>query len=120
MSKPLIVVESPTKAKTLNKFLKNKYKVIASVGHIKDLPKNLLGVEVDQDFCPQYTVLKNKKKIISQIKEYAKKTDCVYLAPDPDREGEIICWHIYNELDGINSNIFRVLFHEYCVAFREH
>lgn len=90
----LIIVESPTKARTLTKFLKNKYQVEASIGHIRDLPKSDLGVEVDNNFTPRYVIPKDKKKKVSELKELAAKATQVILATDPDREGEAIAWHI--------------------------
>ncbi len=108
----LVIVESPAKAKTLEKYLGSKFKVKASVGHIKDLPKSKLGVDVKNHFEPQYVILKDKKKILTELLNAAKNADKVYLAPDPDREGEAIAWHIYEEVKKINKNIYRVSFNE--------
>lgn len=110
--KSLVIVESPSKAKTLNKYLGKKYTVLASVGHVKDLPKSRFGVDVDHDFEPQYQVIRGKKKVLDDIKAAAKKADRVYLGPDPDREGEAIAWHIAEELNGKKGKVQRVLFHE--------
>lgn len=110
--KSLVIVESPSKAKTLNKYLGRKYTVLASVGHIKDLPKSKFGVDVDHDFAPQYQVIRGKKKVLDDIKRAGKAADRIYLAPDPDREGEAIAWHIAEELNGKKGKVQRVLFHE--------
>jgi len=98
MSKNLVIVESPAKAKTINKFLGNNYKVVASMGHIIDLPKSKLGVDVERDFAPQYVVMADRKKNLAVLKKDAKGKDAIYLAADPDREGEAISWHIKNAL----------------------
>ncbi len=94
MAKPLIIVESPTKAKTIKKFLPPRYVVKASVGHVRDLPKSTLGVDVDHDFAPKYLTIKGKGDIIKELKAAAKSASEVYLATDPDREGEAIAWHL--------------------------
>ncbi len=112
MSQTLLIVESPTKAKTIGKYLGSEYVVKASVGHVRDLPANELGVEIEGDhFDPRYVPLKGKGKIISELKKAARKADQILLAPDPDREGEAIAWHIAHEL-GDKKPIHRVLFHE--------
>ncbi len=108
----LLVVESPAKAKTLKKYLGSKFSVQASVGHVKDLPKSKIGVDLDHNFTPQYEIIRGKTKIIADLRKAAKQSDIVYLAPDPDREGEAIAWHIAEELKGTNPNIKRVMFHE--------
>src|SRR3989304_7290415 len=90
----LIIVESPTKAKTLTKFLKGKYDVVATMGHIRDLPKSDLGVDVEHDFTPRYIVPRDKAKHAKELKAIAKKADTIILATDPDREGEAIAWHV--------------------------
>lgn len=112
MSKSLIIVESPAKAKTLQKYLGSSYEVKASVGHIRDLPGKEMGVDIEHGFLPQYTTIPGKGKIISELKSAAKKADEVYLAPDPDREGEAIAWHIAEAIKSAQGNIHRVLFHE--------
>ncbi len=94
MAKPLIIVESPTKAKTIKKFLPARFVVKASVGHVRDLPKSTLGVDVDHDFAPRYLTIKGKGDIIKELKAAAKSASDVYLATDPDREGEAIAWHL--------------------------
>ena len=116
MAKALVIVESPVKAKTINKYLGKQYIVKASLGHIKDLPKKDLAVDIDRDFEPRYEVIEGKKKLISELKQTAKKVEDVYLAADPDREGEAICYHLQEELgNGGKKNaprIFRVMFNE--------
>ncbi|HEY4439797.1 MAG TPA: DNA topoisomerase, partial [Candidatus Elarobacter sp.] len=94
MAKPLIIVESPTKAKTIKKFLPPRYVVKASVGHVRDLPKSTLGVNVDDQFLPRYLTIKGKGDIIKELKAAAKGASEVFLATDPDREGEAIAWHL--------------------------
>jgi DNA topoisomerase-1 len=121
MAKALVIVESPAKAKTINKYLGKNYLVKASLGHIKDLPKKDLAVDVEHGFEPRYEVIEGKKKLIQELKAAAKKVDSVYLAADPDREGEAICYHLQEEIDGDNKGkgkkksgpqIFRVMFNE--------
>jgi DNA topoisomerase-1 len=113
MMKNLLVVESPTKARTLKKYLGPEFKIMASVGHVKDLPNNKLGVDVENGFIPEYVTIKGKAKILKEIKAAAKKAEAIYLAPDPDREGEAIAWHIAQELKSERSDIYRVLFNEF-------
>ncbi len=110
--KNLIIVESPAKTKPLKKFLGERFMVEASVGHVKDLPERSLGVEIKNDFTPHYQIIKGKKKILDQLKARSEKADAVYLAPDPDREGEAIAWHIAQEIKKINPKIFRASFNE--------
>ncbi|MGI8543689.1 MAG: type I DNA topoisomerase [Aridibacter sp.] len=118
MSKNLVIVESPAKAKTINKYLGSDYVVMASIGHIKDLPTKDLGVDVDNDFEPTYEVIpdkrkRNNKKTVSDLKKAAKASDAIYLAADPDREGEAICQHLEEELTKRNKKpVFRVMFNE--------
>jgi len=112
MDKDLIVVESPSKARTINKYLGKSYIVEASNGHIKDLPKSKMGVDIENDFKPDYTIIRGKKKIIDKLKRKAKKSDKIFLATDPDREGEAISYHLYQELSKVNNNIKRVLMNE--------
>src|SRR5919205_619109 len=115
MAKSLVIVESPAKAKTIGKYLGKQFIVKASLGHVKDLPKRDLAVDVERDFTPKYEVIEGKKKLISELKEAAKRVDSVYLAADPDREGEAICWHLKEELEPKKSDkpaIFRVMFNE--------
>src|SRR5690242_7260744 len=115
MAKALVIVESPAKAKTIGKYLGKQYVVKASLGHIKDLPKKDLSVDVERDFTPKYEIIEGKKKLISELKQAAKGVDFVYLAADPDREGEAICWHLKEELEpkkALKPEIFRVMFNE--------
>ena len=117
MAKALVIVESPAKAKTINKYLGKQYVVKASLGHIKDLPKRDLAVDVDHGFRPKYEVIEGKKKLIQELRDAAKKVESIYLAADPDREGEAICWHLQEELkpktkDGASPQVFRVMFNE--------
>ena len=99
MAKNLVIVESPAKAKTIGKYLGKQFTVKASLGHVKDLPKKNLSVDVDNDFRPIYEVIEGKKKLIGELKSEAKKADNIYLAADPDREGEAISWHLANILN---------------------
>ena len=112
MSKGLVVVESPAKVKTLEKFLGGDYVVKASVGHIKDLPEGELGVDLQKDFQPQYVTISGKAKVIRELKKASKGVKNIYLGPDPDREGEAIAWHIAEEIGNGDKNIYRVLFNE--------
>jgi DNA topoisomerase-1 len=112
MSKGLIVVESPAKVKTLQKFLGEDYVIKASVGHIKDLPEGELGVDLQKGFQPEYVTISGKGKIIQELKKASKDVKNIYLGPDPDREGEAIAWHIAEEIGDRNKNIYRVLFNE--------
>ena len=98
MAKALVIVESPAKAKTINKYLGKNYIVKASIGHVKDLPKRNLSVDVDNGFKPTYEVIEGKKKLLQELRDASKKVETVYLAADPDREGEAICWHLQEEL----------------------
>lgn len=113
MAKNLLIVESPAKARTLQKYLGGDFQVKASVGHVMDLPKSKLGVDIEHDFAPEYQVLNGKKKIISELRAAAKGKENIFLAPDPDREGEAIAWHIAENLGKAHQkNIRRVLFNE--------
>ncbi|HWF44471.1 MAG TPA: type I DNA topoisomerase [Candidatus Kapabacteria bacterium] len=112
MAKSLVIVESPAKAKTINKYLGPGYIVEASIGHIKDLPKSKLGVDLDDGFTPHYTTVKGKKDIIDKLKTLAGKSKEVFIATDPDREGEAIAYHLANEVSQKNKNVRRVLFTE--------
>ena len=108
----LVIVESPAKAKTIKKYLGSGYTVKASVGHVKDLPKKKLGIDIEHGFQPEYVVIDGKKKVLAEIKEAAENATQIFLAPDPDREGEAIAWHIAEEIRPSNPNIHRVLFNE--------
>lgn len=108
----LLIVESAAKAKTLSKFLGKNYKVKASVGHVKDLPKSKLGIDIDNDFEPQYITIRGKGNILKEIKEEAQKVSQVFLATDPDREGEAIAWHLQNVINIPAESNCRIEFHE--------
>jgi DNA topoisomerase-1 len=112
MAKALVVVESPAKAKTINKYLGRDFKVVASMGHIRDLPKSKLGVDVENDFEEQYESLSTRKKVIKELKDAAKDVSDIYVATDPDREGEAIGWHVAQELGGRKRKIHRLMFNE--------
>ncbi len=109
--KSMVIVESPAKAKTINKILGKDYEVFASIGHVKDLPENELGVDVKNGFKPRYVIIPGKEKILEELKKNAKNKKIIYLATDPDREGEAIAWHIAEELKN-GKEIRRVVFHE--------
>jgi DNA topoisomerase-1 len=115
MPKALVIVESPAKAKTINKYLGKQYVVKASLGHIKDLPKKDLAVDVEHGFEPRYEIIEGKRKLLSELKQAAKGVESIYLAADPDREGEAICFHLQEELQGKKNGgpqIYRVMFNE--------
>src|SRR5229473_3751457 len=112
MAKALVVVESPAKAKTINKYLGRDYKVVASMGHIRDLPKSKLGVDVDNNFSEEYESIESRKKVIKELKDAAKDASDIYVATDPDREGEAIGWHLTQELAGKKRRIHRLTFNE--------
>lgn len=112
LAKPLVIVESPAKAKTIGKFLSNRYTIKASVGHVIDLPKSKMGVDIENDFDPQYITIRGKGDILKDIKKAAKKASKIYLATDPDREGEAIAWHLSRALKLEPDAKVRVEFHE--------
>ena len=112
MGKQLIIVESPAKVKTIKKFLGPSYMVQASVGHVRDLPAKALGVNEEDNFAPQYEVIDNKKNVVSELRAAAAKADTVYLAPDPDREGEAIAWHVAELIRDKAKDIKRIQFNE--------
>ena len=112
MSANLVIVESPAKAKTIQKFLGKSYKVVASNGHVRDLPKSTMGIDVDNDFEPKYITIRGKGDILAQLRKEVKKADKVYLATDPDREGEAISWHLYHALKLENKKCSRITFNE--------
>jgi len=111
-TKPLVIVESPTKVRTIKKYLGKDYNVAATVGHIKDLPLKELGIDVEDGFKPQYRIVPGKKKVITALKKAAGSAEEIYLAPDPDREGEAIAWHTAEVLKKKGRKFHRVLFHE--------
>jgi len=112
MAKNLLIVESPSKAKTLQKYLGKDFTVKSSIGHIRDLPKKKLGIDIENNFQPTYTTIRGKGKVIKDLKAAAAKSQVIYLGTDPDREGEAIAWHISKVLNGKGKEIYRVLFHE--------
>jgi DNA topoisomerase I len=112
MAKNLVIVESPAKAKTIKKFLGSNYKIEASMGHVRDLPKSQLGVDVEHDFEPKYITIRGKGELLSKLKKEAKKASKIYLATDPDREGEAISWHLYHLLKTDTNLVYRITFNE--------
>ncbi len=112
MSKYLVIVESPTKSKTIHKFLGKGYVILSSMGHVVDLPKSKMGVDIDNDFKPTYIVIAKRRKVLSELKKEAKGKDKIYLAMDPDREGEAIAHHLKKHLETISPDVCRVTFHE--------
>ena len=111
MSKSLVIVESPAKASTINKILGKGFSVSSSMGHIMDLPKSKMGIDIENGFAPEYIMIPGKKKIIDALKKEAAGADNIFLATDPDREGEAISWHLANLL-GKKKKIYRIAFHE--------
>jgi DNA topoisomerase I len=112
MARALVIVESPTKAKTIKRFLGKDFEVEATMGHIKDLPKATLGVDIKGNFSPVYSVKPEKREVVRKLKKAAEKMSHIYLASDPDREGEAIAWHIAEELAGPDKEVSRIIFHE--------
>jgi len=112
MSKNLVIVESPAKAKTLKKFLGSTYKIEASVGHVRDLPKSELGVDIGNDFEPKYITIRGKGEVLTKLRKEVKTADKIYLATDPDREGEAISWHLLHALKLYDKNAYRITFNE--------
>jgi len=113
--KKLVIVESPSKSKTIEKYLGKEYKVVSSLGHIRDLStsgKYGFGVDLEDDFKPDYKIIKGKKKLVTDLKKQVKDSDFVYLATDPDREGEAISWHLYDTLGLKDNNYERIVFNE--------
>ena len=112
MSTKLVIVESPAKAKTIQKFLGKTYKVVASNGHVRDLPKSTMGIDFENDYEPKYITIRGKGEILAQLRKEVKKADKVYLATDPDREGEAISWHLYHALKLEDKDCSRITFNE--------
>ena len=112
MSRSLVIVESPAKSKTINKILGKRYTVLASMGHVRDLPKSRIGVDIEHGFEPTYIVPLKSRKTVTALKKAARGADAVYLAPDPDREGEAIAWHLQEALKGSAKRFLRVTFNE--------
>ena len=111
-NKKLLIVESPAKVKTIKKFLGSTYEVAASQGHIRDLPKSTLGIDPENDYEPKYITIRGKGPILSDLKKEVKKADKVYLATDPDREGEAISWHLAKSLGIADEDVERITFNE--------
>ena len=115
MSKSLVIVESPAKVKTIKKFLGTNYEVDASGGHVRDLPKSTLGIDLENDYEPKYITIRGKGDILAKLRKEVKKADKIYLATDPDREGEAISWHLVKalKLDELKDNkVDRISFNE--------
>ena len=112
MANNLVIVESPTKVRTISKFLNKNYKVVASVGHVRDLPKSQLGFDVEHDYEPKYITIRGKGELLAALRKDAKKADKIYLATDPDREGEAISWHLMSALNLDPKKSFRITFNE--------
>ena len=110
--KTLVIVESPSKAKTIGKYLGSSYKVVASVGHVRDLPKSKLGINIENDFEPEYIAIRGKGELIKELKKEAKAAGKIYLATDPDREGEAISWHLAFLLGIDATQPCRIVFNE--------
>lgn len=112
MARYLVIVESPTKVKTIKKFLGKNYEIMASTGHVRDLPKSQLGFDPDHDYEPKYITIRGKGEILAALRKEAKKADRVYLATDPDREGEAISWHLIAALNLDPKKTYRITFNE--------
>ena len=112
MSQNLVIVESPAKAKTIEGFLGKDFTVRSSFGHVRDLPKKGLAIDIEQDFTPTYQVSPDKEKVVSELKKLAKAAEVVWLATDEDREGEAISWHLYESLGLKKTSTKRIVFHE--------
>ena len=112
MAKNLVIVESPAKMKTVKKFLGANYTVEASNGHVRDFPKSQFGIDVDNDFEPKYITIRGKGELLAKLRKEAKKADKIYLATDPDREGEAISWHLMQALKTDTAKMHRITFNE--------
>ena len=112
MARYLVIVESPTKVKTIKKFLGSNYVVMASNGHVRDLPKSQMGVDLEHDFEPKYITIRGKGEILAGLRKEVKKADKIYLATDPDREGEAISWHLMKALKLEGKKVYRISFNE--------
>ena len=112
MGQKLVIVESPAKAKTIEKYLGKNYVVEASMGHVRDLPKSQLGVDIENEYNPKYITIREKGELLSKLRKLAKKSDKIYLATDPDREGEAISWHLANVLKIDENENCRIEFNE--------
>ena len=112
MAKNLVIVESPAKVKTIKKFLGSNYEVMASMGHVRDLPKSQLGVDTENDYEPKYITIRGKGDLLASLRKEVKKADKIYLATDPDREGEAISWHLLFALNLSDKKVYRITFNE--------
>ena len=112
MAKYLVIVESPAKEKTIKKFLGTNYEVLASQGHVRDLPKSQMGIDIEHDYEPKYITIRGKGDLLAKLRKAAKKAEHVYLATDPDREGEAISWHLSNALKLEEKKASRITFNE--------
>jgi len=112
MGKSLVVVESPAKAKTINKILGSDFVVKSCMGHVRDLPPKELGIDVEDDFKPRYVTIRGKGKVLTELRKAAQNADAIYLATDPDREGEAIAWHVAHSIARKDAEIKRILFNE--------
>ena len=112
MAKNLVIVESPAKVKTIKKFLGKNYEVVASNGHVRDMPKSQLGIDIEHDFEPKYITIRGKGEILAKLRKEVKKADKIYLATDPDREGEAISWHLSQALKLDDKDVARISFNE--------
>ncbi|MBQ8519733.1 MAG: type I DNA topoisomerase, partial [Agathobacter sp.] len=112
MAKYLVIVESPAKVKTIKKFLGKNYEVLASNGHVRDLPKSSLGIDVEGDFEPKYITIRGKGDVLAKLRKEVKKAEKIYLATDPDREGEAISWHLMFALKLEDKDVYRISFNE--------
>ena len=112
MANYLVIVESPAKVKTIKKFLGSNYTVVASNGHVRDLPKSTMGIDIENDYEPKYITIRGKGEKLAELKKEAKKADKIYLATDPDREGEAISWHLVNALKVDPKKMKRITFNE--------
>ena len=112
MAKYLVIVESPAKVKTIKKFLGSNYEVAASNGHVRDLPKSQLGIDVEHDYEPKYITIRGKGDVLANLRKEVKKAEKIYLATDPDREGEAISWHLYHALKLSDKKTYRITFNE--------
>ena len=119
MAKYLVIVESPAKVKTIKKFLGKNYEVVASNGHVRDLPKSTLGFDAENDYEPKYITIRGKGDVLAKLRKEVKKADKVYLATDPDREGEAISWHLSQSLKLDDKSVNRISFNEITQNARE-
>ncbi|MEG0318610.1 MAG: toprim domain-containing protein, partial [Niameybacter sp.] len=112
MANNLVIVESAAKVNTISKFLGKAFKVEASIGHVRDLPKSQLGIDVDHNYDPKYITIRGKGELLQKLRKEAKSAKCIYLATDPDREGEAISWHLYYALKLEGKKVYRITFNE--------